>query len=464
MAEDKTVSRLAVLFTVCSAQFMVPLMLTAVGVGLPSLGNELGATALQLGLVEQLYALSLAMTMLTFGRLGDLVGRRKVFLAGFIWFTALTCSLGFSNSIGLVIALRLLQGIGASILLAGSMALVASVFPPEMRGRAFGIVGVFTYTGLSLGPVLGGYITTHFGWRYIFLMSAPLGLLGCYLCLTKMRGEWREEAGGGMDWRGSLIYALGLALLMLGASHLGEGWPGALMVLAGLGFLIFFGYLETKTANPLLDVSAFLANRVFSLSCLAAMGSYASTFGVTFFMSLYLQYAKGYPPHEAGLVLLLQPLLQVLVTPLAGFFSDRLSPAWLANIGMGLSGSGLLLAALSIGAETPVWLVAAQLGLIGLGIGIFVTPNSVVIMGSVDKKKYGVASGMIGTMRTLGMVTSITTATLTFSLLMGGQSVTRQSLPSFLQSMRICLVIFAVFSCLGILASLGRGRKTGRAA
>ena len=293
------------------------------------------------------------MTMLTFGRLGDLVGRRKVFLAGSIWFTVLTCSIGFAQSIELVIVLRLLQGVGASLLLSGSMALVASVFPASTRGKAFGIVGAFTYLGLTLGPALGGYVTTHLGWRFTFLIVVPFGIIGCVLCLTRMRGEWRADNPGTMDWLGSAVYALGLALLMLGASHLGEGPAGTCMALAGLACLACFGFMETKLASPLLDISSFLTNRFFSLSCLAAMGTYASTFGMTFFMSLYLQYAMDLPPHETGLILLLQPLMQVLVSPVVGFISDRIQPLWLSNIGMALSGIGLLLAALTIGVATP---------------------------------------------------------------------------------------------------------------
>ncbi|MBI4804396.1 MAG: MFS transporter [Desulfovibrio sp.] len=437
---------------------MVPLMLTSVSVALPAMGNELNASAQQLGLVEQLYALSLAMTMLTFGRLGDLVGRRKVFLTGFAWFTLLTCSIGFATNIDVVIALRLLQGTGASLLLCGSMALVASVFPVQKRGRAFGIVGAFTYAGLTLGPVLGGYVTSHLGWRFVFLTVVPFGLLGSLLCLTRMRGEWRADKPGTMDWLGGLVYAAGLALFMVGASHLGQGMAPVLMVLAGVACLLGFGVLETRLKHPLLDVATLLANRFFSLSCLAAMGTYAATFGVTFFMSLYLQYVRDMSPHEAGLLLLLQPLMQVLVSPVAGLISDRVHPVRLSNLGMALSSLGLLLAACTIGPATPTWLIVVELALIGLGIGVFITPNTVIIMGSVEQSQYGVASGMIGTMRTLGMVTSMTTATVIFSLLMHGQSVAKASLPDFLESMRISLVIFTLFSSCGMLASFGRKR------
>jgi len=202
-------------------------------------------------------------------------------------------------------------------------------------------------------------------------------------------------------------------------------------------------------------------NRFFTLSCLAALGNYAATFGITFLMSLYLQYVKGLSPRHAGFVLLLQPLLQVIASPVVGRLADRIEPARLATAGMLASSVGLLLAAATIAPSTPLWLVGGELVLIGAGFGIFITPNSTAIMGSVSPRQFGVASGMIGSMRTLGMAVSMTTVTLVFSMFMGGAAITPSTLPAFLASMRVGLAAFAVFSCLGVLLSLGRGRRGG---
>ena len=459
----KSTSPGAVLLTVCLSQFMVPMMLTAVGVALPSIGREFNASAQQLGLVEQLYILSPAISMLTFGRLGDLVGRVRVFLAGLAMFTLMTTSLGFVQSIDMLLVLRAFQGIGASMLLSGSMALVASAFPPEERGVKIGIVSAFTYSGLSSGPVLGGLITSHLGWRYVFWLVVPFGIAACIVCIFLMRDDFRISRSEKMDWRGSLIYALGVALIMLGASHVGQGSAGPLMVLAGFVFVFMFGVWETRIPNPLLDVSMLAGNSSFTLSCFAAMSSYAATFGVTFFMSLYLQYSMGLSPRSAGFVLLFQPLTQMLVSPLAGKISDRTSPAMVANVGVAATCTGLLLIAFTVGTDAPLWLIAAELILIGTGFGVFITPNTVVIMGSVDQRQYGMASGMIGTVRTLGMVTSMTTITLVLSLFMGGQPVIRETVPLFISSMQTGLFTFAVFSCLGVIISLLRGRRLGKA-
>lgn len=448
-----------VLATVCIAQFLIPFMLTAVGVALPSLGGELAASAMQLGLVEQLYVVSLAMTMLIFGRLGDLVGQRRLLLPGLILFTGLTCTLAFTQSVHMVMAQRFLQGLGAAMSLSGSLALVAAAYPPEARGRKIGLVSACTYAGLSLGPVLGGYVTGHFGWRAVFLLSVPPGAAACLMCLFGMRPRAGAAAGESMDWTGAAAYAASIGLFMLGAAHAGEPSLGPLMMAAGVGGLVWFVRLESRSPAPLLDLTLLTKNRFFTLSCLAALGNYASTFGVTFLMSLYLQFAKGLSPREAGFVLLFQPVTQVLVSPLAGLLTDRMEPARLATAGMLVSAAGLAACALTLGPDTPVPLLACELTLIGAGFGIFISPNSTAIMGSVDKSRFGVASGMIGTMRTLGAAVSMTSITLILSMLMGGESVTQASLPAFMTSLRLGMALFAGFSCLGVILSFCRGTR-----
>ncbi len=448
-----------ILTTVCIAQFMAPFMLTSVGVALPSLGRELGASAVQLGLVEQLYVLSLAMSMLTFGRFGDIVGQRRVFLAGLLLFTLFTLSLGFSRSVGMVMSFRFVQGIGASMVLAGSMALVAAAYPPELRARKIGLVSACTYTGLSTGPVIGGYVTLHFGWRHVFLMSVPIGIAAIAMCLFGMTEMEKNASGDRMDWWGSLAYAISVGCIMTGAAHAKDLFLGIPLIAAGLAGLIVFLRMEKRSKSPLLEISLLSQNRFFTLSCLAALGNYAATFGIIFLMSLFLQYAKGLSPRQAGFVLLLQPLMQVAASPIAGRLAERFDIARVATGGMLASSAGLLLAALTVGTRVPIWLVGIELMLIGAGFGIFITPNSTAIMGGVERRQFGVASGMIGAMRTLGMAASLTTISLIFSLFLGNHQVTAKTLPAFLGSMRTGLVAYAVFSCLGVILSLGRGKS-----
>ncbi len=447
-----------VLITVCIAQFMAPLMLTAVGVALPSLGDDLGASAMQLGLIEQLYVVSLAMGMLSFGRYGDIVGQRRVFLPGLIIFTVLTCSLGAAQSVEMVMLQRLFQGLGACMMLSGSLAMVAKAYPYEVRGRKIGIVSACTYSGLSLGPVLGGFITQNFGWRYIFLMFAPVGLLATVACLLGTKESPRDPVRETMDWRGAFYYAVSVGLIMLGSAHAKEFPYGVLMIATGIIGLIFFFRFQANTLYPLLDINIF-KNRFFTLSCLAALGNYAATFGITFMMSLYLQYVRGFPPRVAGSILMIQPVLQIIMSPVAGRLADAFEPAKVATIGMLVSFTGLMTASATVGRETSLWIIGCELILIGAGFGIFITPNSTAIMGSLPSRQFGLASGMIAAMRTLGMAVSMTTITLIFALLMGEIAITPASIPSFLKSMHIGLSVLAVFSCLGVILSLRRGKK-----
>lgn len=459
MTRPKSGSPALVLVTVCIAQFMAPIMTTAVGVALPSLGRELGATAMQLGLVEQLYVLSMAMGMLTFGRLGDIIGQRRVLLTGLILFTALTCSLGLTRSMHMVMLQRFFQGVGAALLLSGSMALVAAAYPVQRRGWAIGMVSACTYAGLSVGPMMGGFVTDAWGWRYVFLAVVPLGLAGTLMCLFGMGEMTRNAAGERMDWRGAASYALGVGLFMLGAAHAKEMPLGPLMLGGGILGLAFFLWLQVRTASPLLDVTLLVGNRFFTLSCLAALGNYAATFGITFLMSLYLQYVKGLSARQAGLVLLSQPIMQVIASPIVGRLADRHDPARLATVGMVVSSAGLLLGAATIGHATPLWLIGAELALIGTGFGIFISPNSTAIMTSVERRRFGLASGMIGAMRTLGMAVSMTSVTLILSLLMGDQIITAATEPSFLTSLRVGLTVLSGFACLGLLLSVFRGSR-----
>jgi EmrB/QacA subfamily drug resistance transporter len=461
MSRPASGSPALVLATVCIAQFMAPFMLTAVGVALPSLGRDLGASAMQLGLIEQLYVVSLAMAMLAFGRFGDIVGQRRVLLPGLALFTGLTCTLGFAGSVEMVMFQRFFQGLGAAMVLSGSLAMVAAAYPPAIRGRKIGLVSACTYAGLSVGPVIGGAVTGHFGWRFVFLMSVPLGLAATAMCLFGVRPGRGNAYGERMDWRGAAAYAASVGLVMLGAAHAREMPLGPAMIAAGVLGLVLFLRLQSRTASPLLDVELLRRNRFFTLSCLAALGNYAATFGITFLMSLYLQYAKGLPPRLAGLVLLCQPVMQVVASPLAGRLAERFAPEKLATAGMLASSAGLLACAATIGPDTPLWLLGLELAVIGTGFGLFITPNSTAIMGSVPKRQFGLASGMVASMRTLGMAVSMTSVTLVFALLMGEAAIGPGTLPAFLTSMQAGLTAFAVYSCLGVILSFLRRKKSG---
>lgn len=450
-----TVSRSATLLVVCVAHFLMPFMMSAVGVALPAIGREFGATALQLGLVETSYVLSSSIFLLAMGRLGDIHGRRRIFVYGIVVFTVGCGLLSQAWSIESMIALRFLQGIGGSMVMATTIAIVVSVFPPEERGKALGIAVASVYAGISCGPFLGGLLVTTWGWRSIFYLSVPLGITTFLITSAKLRGEWADAKGEPFDWQGGVVYASAILLLIVGASNLDHGlWAWGVM-LGGMIGMVLFLFLESRTKYPLLNLQLLRNNRVFALSNLAALLNYAATFGVTFFFSLYLQYVKGMNARQAGLILIVQPLVQTLLSPLCGRLADRFPAARVATVGMSLCALGLGLAA-TAGAATPLLQIMAILALLGTGFALFSSPNTSVIMGSVEPRYLGIASSLSASMRTLGMMTSMTIITVIFSIFMAGAAVTPATVPQFLHSMQTALLIFCGLCGVGIAFSAAR--------
>jgi EmrB/QacA subfamily drug resistance transporter len=452
------ISRSATLFVVCLAHFLMPFMMSAVGIALPSIGREFAASAMQLGLIETTYILSASIFLLAMGRLGDIHGRRRIFQSGLIVFTLAGGLLSQAGSVEIMIALRFLQGMGGAMVMATSLAIVVSVFPPQERGKALGIAVASVYAGISCGPFFGGALVTALGWRWIFYLCVPLGGIAYLISLAKLRGEWAEAKGEPFDWRGSLIYGASILLFISGAANLDQGpWAWGLVFAGGCG-AAFFLWLETRTPYPILNVALLRENRTFAFSNLAALLNYASTFGVTFFMSLYLQYIQGMNAQQAGAILIIQPIMQTLFSPFCGRLADRYPAARIATIGMALCAVGLGIAS-TLGATTSLAAVIATLVFLGLGFALFSSPNTSVIMGSVAPRYLGVASGLNSTMRTLGMLTSMTIITVILSVIMAGSSVTAATHPEFLHSMHIALLAFSVLCVLGIFCSMNRLRK-----
>jgi MFS family permease len=311
------------------------------------------------------------------------------------------------------------------------------------------------YFGLSAGPVLGGLLVEVLGWRGLFWVHAALSLLVVVLVVLRLRGDDRQPHNGGIDWWGTILWALGLALLLGGVSELPQP-SGFGFLFAGLVLLVVFWLVESKIANPMLPITLFTQNRVFAFSSLASMISYSATFAVAFFLSLYLQVARGLAPGLTGLILIAQPLVQALFSPLTGRLSDRISPRLLASLGMALTAVGLGVLTL-IDAQTPlVWVVAA-LFLLGIGFALFSSPNTNSVMGSVDKAYLGLASATLATVRTIGQMLSMGLALVLLSLILGKAAVTPETVPGFLAVQRWGFGISSVLCALGIPASLARG-------
>jgi len=348
------------------------------------------------------------------------------------------------------------------MVMATTFAIVVAAFPAERRGRALGIAVASVYAGISCGPFFGGMLVSAFGWRSIFYLVIPLGILTWMVVSLRLREEWSPARGEPFDWRGLLVYAPSIMLLIVAITNLKQGgWAWLALIVSNLGLGLFF-FLESRTAHPLLNIALLRDNRVFALSNLAALFNYAATFGVTFFLSLYLQYVKGMSPREAGTLLIIQPIVQAVFSPLCGRLSDRVPAAWVATSGMASCALGLALTA-SIGTDSSIALIVLLLVFLGAGFALFSSPNVSMIMGSVEPKYLGIASGMNSTMRTMGMLTSMMIITLIFSVVMHDQPVTPATQPDFLHSMQLALLIFCGLCVVGIGCSLGRVVKRQKA-
>lgn len=453
-------TRSVALLVATLSSFLTPFMVSAMNVALRTIGSELSMSAVLLGWVGTSYSLATAVCLVPMGKVGDLLGRKKIFLWGILIYTLASLLCAVAPNASSFLAFRVLQGIGSAFIFGTSVAILTSVFPPHQRGQVLGITTAATYAGLSLGPVLGGLLTGMWGWRSIFWVNVPLGLAILPLTWWKLKGEWAEAAGESFDWAGSAIYGVSLAAAMIGfprlPSPLGIG-----LTLAGLvGLALFVGW-EMRTAGPILNLSLFRKNPIFTFSNLAALINYSATSAVGFLLSLYLQHIKGLSPQRAGLVLVAQPVVMAVLSPLAGHLSDRIEPRTLASAGMALTAISLVPFIL-LDAQTPFWAIILYLAILGFGFGLFSSPNVHAIMSSVERKFYGVASATLGTMRVIGQTLSMGIATLIFGLYLGQVAITPQVYPQFLASLKPAFAVFAVLCGLGVVASLARGKRQRR--
>jgi EmrB/QacA subfamily drug resistance transporter len=455
ISDQRTLKR-SVMIVAAFAAFLTPFLGSALNLALPAIGKDLNASAIGLGWVISSFILSSAMFLLPFGRLADIIGRKKVFSAGILLFTISTFLIVFSRNLITLIILRIIQGIAGAMIFGTSLAIITSVFPVGERGRAMGINITAVYLGLSAGPVIGGLLTQYFGWRSIFVFLVPFGIASLILIKTKIKAEWAESMGEKFDWRGSVIYGTALFASMYGFSRLPSitGW-----VCLSTGVILAFVFIlfEKRESNPVFDIRLLLRNRVFAFSGLAALINYAATSATGFFISLYLQYLKGFDARTAGLIMISQPIAMTLLSPLAGRLSDKYNPGVIASIGMGLTAAGLVCLCF-ITDDTPVYVIVALLLLMGIGFGLFSSPNSNAIMSSVEKRHLGVASGLVGTMRMVGQMLSMGIAMMLIALFIGKQTINPSTYPGLISGMRLGFVIFSILSVLGIFASLARNK------
>ena len=454
-ASGKPVSKRTALIVIMMANFLTPFMGTAINVALPTMGREFGVGAITLTWITTAYLLAAAMFLIPLGKLADIHGRKRVFLLGVAGYTlmSLLCSLAASES--MLIAARALQGFTDAMMFGTASAILTSVYPAKERGRAFGNAMVAVYSGGASGPFIGGLLTQYLGWRSIFYLTAVLGLIAVILIVTRLKGEWAEARGQKLDLVGSAIYAMTLFAIMYGFTLL-PATGGLGLVAVGVVGLFLFVRWENRVSNPILDVNLFRHNTVFALSNLSALINYMATAAIAFLLSLFLQYIKGVPPRVAGMILLSQPVMMALFSPLAGRTADRIEPRFIASAGMALVTAGLLLISL-LSPATSLGYVFVPLIICGLGFALFSSPNQSAIMGSVEHQFYGVASAMTSAMRLIGQMLSLGIVTVVMAYFVGNAQITPDRYPAFLQAFHLAFTASGILCFAGIFASLARG-------
>ncbi|MDO4558217.1 MAG: MFS transporter [Planctomycetia bacterium] len=451
----------AVLYTLTISVGLIPFMVSALTLALPEIGREFAADPVTLGWILTVYLLSASIFQIPIGNFADQTGRKCFFLkTGLLIFVLMSLLCAMVPTIRWMIGLRLIQGIGSAMVFGTNIAIISDVFAASERRAAFGINSGLIFLSLTSGPFIGGLLTHYCGWRSIFLFCVLWGVVGLILAQTVLRHEriHRPKPGVSQDYRGAFVYGVGLSLWICGLAGLPGTIGWTLLALCPI-VLVGFVLVEQRHPNPMLHVRELAGNRLFCFSSLASLICYSATYAVSYVLSLYLKEIRGCDPGTAGWVLLTQSLAVALCSPVVGsVLSGRFSDRFLATSGISVNAIALAMLA-TIAPDTPLWIVVAILVLFGLGIALFVTPNTNAVMESVDAEHYGMASAMTGTVRMTGQATSTGLAMMLIATIFGRVQVTPQNQTLFLKSLHWILLIFAGLCVIGACASLARKKS-----
>ena len=456
MEKDRKIYRRLVV-VICLAASLVPFMGSSLNLALPHINKELNLTALTSSWLQTTYLLSTAIFQIPAARVADILGRKKIFLAGILLFCLSSLFSVFSTSGEMLLFHRFIMGVGSAMTFSTSMAILVAKTPEAKRGKALGINTAAVYFSLASAPIIGGALTQHLGWKSIFITSAIISLITFIGGLLYIKDEWKTEGKSAFDYLGSLLYAIGLSTLIYGFSNL-PNTSGFLLALLGSIVLFYFAQYEKRQANPVFNITLFLRNRVFRMSLLSALINYSSTYAISFMLSIYLQYVRGLSPQNAGLILVAQPIIMTFVTIKAGSLSDRRSPTLLATLGMFIVSIGLV--CLSFLNETISFTyIIGVLLFLGFGFGLFSSPNTNIIMGSVTQADYSGASASIGTMRLTGQAFSMGLATMAFSLTIGNHTFESVDKNLLILATRITFIVSTILCLIGVYTSSIRKKQ-----
>jgi EmrB/QacA subfamily drug resistance transporter len=404
-------SKWLILMAVMLGSVMGPLDASIVNTIIPSITKVFHAEISIAQWVLAVYLLTISCFILLYGRLGDMLGHKKIFLYGLAAFMVTSVLCGLSQSIWMLIVFRGLQGLAAGMMMAVGYAIITAAFPATERGKAFGIYAIGIAVGLSLGPTLGGLIAEHLSWRYVFFINIPIGICAL-LWGYRVIPQGSKEAGQRLDWFGALAAFVLLISVLLYANR-GEAWGWlslvsiSLLVVAVLSGILFI-WVERKSEQPMLNLALF-SNRVFSFAILSALFNFMSLYALVFLTPFYLTFVLQYSILKVGLVMAAGPIAILVAAPLSGAASDRIGTRGLAFCGMIIAAFGLVLLS-GLNESADAFDVIWRLAVVGLGMGMFQSPNNSAVMGSAPMSQLGIASGILAATRNVGMVLGIAVA------------------------------------------------------
>lgn len=402
----------AILLTVLPMTFMTTLDSSIVNVALPTMSRELGTTMAGIEWVVTSYLITICATILLFGRLGDIVGKSKVFKIGIGVFTLGSLFCGLSNSLIMLILSRIIQAIGAGAAMATNQGIITETFPPTKRGRALGMTGTAVALGTMVGPTLGGLIVSVAPWEYIFLINIPIGIL-VYIGVLKVLNFKKITEKVLFDIKGTFLFMISIIMLFT-SINFGQsiGYTNPIIMGAfvlSLVLLFIFIKVEQKIISPMLDINIF-KNKLFSLSIFCGFTSFVSIGAINIILPFYYQDVLKLTPSSAGFMMTVSPIILAIVAPISGHLSDKLGSEKISCIGLSILTIGIF--SLTIFNQyTSLIIVAIFVGLVSLGSGIFQSPNNSLIMSTVDKTKLGIAGSVNGLVRNLGTTTGIALST-----------------------------------------------------
>jgi EmrB/QacA subfamily drug resistance transporter len=445
-----------ILLAIGAGTFMSALDTSVVNTILPIVNAHFKSEVATVEWVVITYLLLVSGLLPSFGRLGDIYGHKSIYISGFFIFifSSLMCAL--APSIYALIGARAFQAIGAAMLSANSPAILTKSFPSRQRGQALGLQATMTYAGLITGPSLGGWLAGQFSWRAVFYINLPVGLIALILSVLTIPKDEKNETKEHFDIPGAVFFMGGLVSLLLGLNQGHNfGWsslPIVLLISFSVICAVIFINIENRQSRPMLDLTLF-KRRIFSTSVISAILNYICVYCTLFLMPFYLMQGRGFSSSQSGLILSAQPLIMAIIAPISGTISDKIGARIPGVIGMAILSAGLFMLS-RLGLQTSMSYIVLGLGVTGLGIGIFISPNNSALMGAAPHNRQGIAAGILATARNIGMVLGIGFSGAIFTTI---QTMNSNSNASLILAIQYSFMAAAIIAILGIFTTAIRG-------